>query len=222
MNARQVPNLVTFSRLGLAVVVFFFLERMLDADTAVARQHAAYWAFWLYAVAASTDFLDGWLARRFGWVTALGRISDPVVDKLLTLGALVYLAILSHKDLLAENPYLATERDFGQVMPAWAVVVVLGREFLVTAVRGYVEKLGYAFGADWAGKLKMALQTVYILILIGAAGMVPETIGLTFLIHLRGPWIVAVLFWGMIALTVLSGLNYCVRALHMLREPPSA
>ncbi|MFQ5747895.1 MAG: CDP-alcohol phosphatidyltransferase family protein [Planctomycetota bacterium] len=208
MNGRQIPNLITLSRLLLAGVAFWFFERMLHQGGTPEHAQAAAWAFWLYAVAASTDVLDGFLARRYHWVTALGRVADPVVDKLLTLGALVYLA--------ADSSNLALPGDSGPVMPVWAVVLVLAREFLVTTLRGLVENRGLAFPADRFGKAKMALQTAYVLILVGAAGGIAAALGLPFLTWLRTPPVIAVLFWSMIAMTVFSGANYSLRAARML------
>jgi phosphatidylglycerophosphate synthase len=90
-------------------------------------------AFWLFIAIALSDVLDGWLARRGNLITAFGRIADPFVDKVLILGCMVYLAVL---------PW--SQRFF----PAWVVVVILAREFLVTGIRGYVESLGGQFPAD--------------------------------------------------------------------------
>ena len=115
--------------------------------------------------------------------------------------------------------WVGTTRSDGRphVMPVWGVVLILGREFLVTALRGLIETKGIPFPADRYGKIKMVLQTVYVLVLVGAAGAIPEWLGLSFLIHLRNPWVVIILFWIMIGLTVISGINYCIRARKLLR-----
>ena len=208
MSARQVPNLITLSRLVLAVVAFWYLHRMLGAQGSAEelRSHAAV-AFWFFLVASITDFLDGFLARRYGWVTALGRIADPVVDKVLTLGGMMFLAAM---------PFLTREDDFGLVMPVWAVVLMLAREFLVTAIRGLVESQNMEFPADRFGKLKMTLQTIYVCIILGSAGGVPAALHLPFLDWLRDPLLVAVLFWLMVGMAAFSGLNYSRRAARML------
>lgn len=108
--------------------------------------------FWLFVATAASDFLDGYLARRGKHITAFGRIADPFVDKVLVLGAMVFLAVL---------PW--SQRWF----PAWIVVVILAREFLVTAIRGYVESLGSQFPADWLGKIKMVVQCLAVGMVIG-------------------------------------------------------
>jgi CDP-diacylglycerol--glycerol-3-phosphate 3-phosphatidyltransferase len=208
MSPRQIPNLITLVRLALAVAAFWWLERVLDAapDTTEVTD-SAFWAFWFFLVAAVTDWLDGWLARRNGWVTAIGRVADPVVDKVLTLGALIYFGA---------GAQYARADDLQVIMPVWAVVVLIAREFLVTALRGLVESRGMQFPADRYGKAKMLTQVIYICIAIAAAGAVPDRIGLPFLDVLRHPMLMAALFWAMLALAVMSGLHYCVKGARML------
>lgn len=206
--SRHIPNLVTMSRLVLAIGAFWFLGDLREATTPEAVQTASFWAFWFFLVAAVSDFLDGWLARRNGWVTAFGRVADPVVDKVLVLGALIYLA---------STDALARDGDLLAVMPVWAVVVMLAREFLVTALRGLVESHGLAFPADRYGKLKLILQVVYVSVPLGVAGGVPDFLFLPFLDFARAPWLMAGIFVAMIGLTVMSGLNYVVRGAQLLR-----
>lgn len=211
LRPRHLPNAITFSRLLLAVAAFWFLDRLLRVqEPGEAHRVAANLAFWFYLAASLTDALDGWVARRFRWTSSLGRVADPVVDKVLTLGALVYISQIPFLTLPGDRDLL------GRVMPAWAVVLILAREFLVTAVRGLVESQGLRFPADRLGKTKMTLQTIYICILIGAAGEVPEQLHLGFLRWLREPWLVFGLFWAVVGLTLVSGLNYSLRATRML------
>ena len=99
--------------------------------------------FWLFIIIALTDYLDGYLARRDGLVSAFGRIADPFVDKVMVLGTMIFLAVMPWS-----QPWF----------PAWIVVVVLAREFLVTGIRGYVESRGESFAADGFGKIKMVVQ----------------------------------------------------------------
>ncbi|MHC4823370.1 MAG: CDP-alcohol phosphatidyltransferase family protein [Planctomycetota bacterium] len=209
MLARQVPNLVTGARLFLAVGAFWFMGRVIDADGDMeSAGPAAFWAFWLFLVAAITDFVDGHLARRNNWVTALGRVADPVVDKVLILGSLTYLA--------AGPTQFAHPDDLSVVMPVWAVVLMLGREFLVTALRGLIESRGMEFPADRFGKLKLIVQVVYIAIALGILGGIPDWLHFPFLGHVRDGWFFAGVFWLMIGLTLFSGLNYCRRGIQML------
>lgn len=197
------------SRLVLAVGAFWFMGEVVDAEPGDTERirGASFWAFWLFLIAAVSDFLDGWLARRHGWVTAFGRVADPVVDKVLTLGSLIYLGA-------SDN--LAREGDLLVVMPVWAVVLMLAREFLVTALRGLVESHGLSFGADRYGKLKLILQVVYIAVPLGVTGGIPEFLFLPFLEFTRHPYLFAGMFVLMVGLTVVSGLNYCVRGARLL------
>jgi len=210
MLARQVPNLVTGARLVLAIGAFGFMGEVMQAEPGDEEsvRGPALWAFWLFLIAAITDFADGYLARRYGWVTALGRVADPVVDKVLILGSLTYLAA---------SPQYTRPDDVFAVMPVWAVVLMLGREFLVTALRGLIESKGMEFPADRFGKLKLVLQVVYICIALGILGGIPSVIHFPLLEHVRNPYFFAGVFWLMMGLTLFSGLNYCKRGIEMMK-----
>ncbi len=213
IDSKQIPNAVTMSRLLLAVGAFWFMGEVRELDEIpVGGSRAAFWAFWLFLVASMSDLLDGWLARKYSWLTAFGRVADPVVDKVLTLGSLTYLAA---------SPQYRLPGDFFEVVPVWAVVLMLSREFLVTALRGLVESRGLLFPADGYGKLKLIIQVVYIAIPLGVAGGIPAFLHLDFLAFTREPHLYAALFWVMIGLTLLSGLHYIVRGARMLNAAPS-
>lgn len=133
---RRLPNILTTGRLLLAFVLFWAIG-------------AERWpvALIVFIVAAITDWLDGYLARLYGSASPLGRMYDPLVDKVLIVGAFVFL-------LDVRSSSLAGGAGWTPAM----VVVLLAREFLVTGVRAYLEERGVAFGADWLGKAKMVLQ----------------------------------------------------------------
>jgi CDP-diacylglycerol--glycerol-3-phosphate 3-phosphatidyltransferase len=182
----NVPNLLSLSRVPLAVVLFVLIDR--GAWPA---------ALAVFAAACLTDWLDGWWARRYGPLTAVGRALDPLTDKVLVCGAFVYLI-----------PVPAAGID------PWMVVVVVGRELLVTGLRGMVEAAGKAFGADRFGKLKMGLQcaaVVAVLVVewVRAAGPAEALAALE---PAR-----AVLVWAMLAATVGSGVQYVAKAVRLLR-----
>lgn len=174
-----VPNVLSAVRLGLAVVLFVAVER-------------AAWtpAFWLFLVAASTDWVDGWWARRFGQVSRLGRIFDPLVDKVIVCGATVLLA----------------GRDGSAILP-WMAVVVTVRELIVTAVRAEMERSGRDFSAALSGKLKMVLQCAAIALELAARAWPDTTLGG---IGLRP--LASLTAWAAVAATVWSGLEYLVAA----------
>jgi len=138
-DARNLPNLLTFLRILMIPAVLVFLERGTPA--------ACYWAAIIYSVAAITDILDGWLARRRGLVSVLGKFLDPLADKLIVAAVLVWLVSMGR-------------------IPAWVVVVLLSREITITALRGVASSEGLIIAAGAGGKLKTALQMVGIICLI--------------------------------------------------------
>ena len=101
----------------------------------------------IFGIASFTDWLDGYLARRRGQVTALGQFIDPFADKLLTIAAFISLVQMG-------------------LAPAWMVAIIIGREFAVTALRSIAHARGAAMPASSLGKLKMVSQIVAILALI--------------------------------------------------------
>jgi CDP-diacylglycerol--glycerol-3-phosphate 3-phosphatidyltransferase len=97
-------------------------------STVPTRAALVWTAFVLFLIAAFTDFLDGYLARKWNLVTAFGRVADPFADKVLIAGSLHHAAAVSGRD--------------HDVLTTWYVVIVIAREFLVTAIRGVVEASG--------------------------------------------------------------------------------
>jgi CDP-diacylglycerol--glycerol-3-phosphate 3-phosphatidyltransferase len=148
------PNRITALRfLGALGLFAIFASVGNEGETDVTRNRGILQlAFWTFVIVAASDVLDGYLARRGNHITAFGRIADPFVDKVLVMGAMVFLAVM---------PWSSSW------FPAWIVVVVLAREFLVTAIRGYVESLGVKFPADWLGKVKMFTQCVAVGVVVG-------------------------------------------------------
>jgi CDP-diacylglycerol--glycerol-3-phosphate 3-phosphatidyltransferase len=106
----------------------------------------------LFLIAAGTDWIDGWYARKFNQVTKLGRILDPFCDKILVGGTYILLAVAMNRESLS-FPWYA------QVTGLMAIVIV-GRELLVTVIRSMVEGSGGDFSANMAGKLKMWFQCI--------------------------------------------------------------
>jgi len=160
----------------------------------------------LFVVAALTDLFDGFLARRWRVTSPFGRIMDPFADKLLVLGAFVYLA----------GPAFVDEsgRQTTGVAP-WMVIVIFAREMLATAIRGYVESRGRAFGADWSGKAKMVLQSVCVPAVLVILAMAPAD---------RTPapdctrWTILGLVWATVVVTIASGWRYAVATLASVRD----
>ena len=182
----NLPNQLTWMRLILAVVMF----ALIGFDF--------YWAgMWLFIVAAATDWLDGYLARKYNQVTTLGRILDPFADKVIVCGTFIYLAAVP---------------NFNYIWPSMAVVIV-GRELLVTALRGYLERQGADFSANMAGKLKMVFQcaaavaSLYYLAQYPAGEKPPDWL------H----WGLHVSIWSAVVMTIYSGAGYVFTAIRLLR-----
>ncbi|GAA4187626.1 CDP-diacylglycerol--glycerol-3-phosphate 3-phosphatidyltransferase [Microbacterium oryzae] len=177
---RQLPNILTVVRIPLAVVFFIVLllgGRLGEHDLAL-RWIAAV----LFIVAISTDWVDGYLARRYDLVSDFGKLWDPIADKLLTGAAFVGLAILDE-------------------MPWWMVVIILVREWGITIHR-FVVARQHVVAAAWMGKVKTAFQGValgwallpiWLVIGEGAFSLVTQ-----------------ILMWVVVVLTVASGIDYVV------------
>ena len=202
----NLPNAITVGRLLLALVLFWLIWFNGLWKTAAA----------LFVVTAATDFLDGWLARRFEQVTTLGRILDPFVDKLVVLGALVFLL---EKEVRYPGRGESFDAGLGGAaeglviwsgVNAWMVLVILAREMFVSSLRGFMEKHGVDFSADWTGKLKTVLQ--FTAVFASLLSLDPAFGSHDGFVLLRD-----VLLWAAVALTAWSGVAYVARAVRALR-----
>ncbi len=182
----NLPNQLTAARLGLAVVLFVLIA----------------WEQWIgcllvFTLAAFTDWLDGYFARKMNLISAVGRNFDPLVDKVLICGAYIFLLPVDNSGL---TPWMAT--------------LVVARELIITSLRSFLENRGATFGADLLGKIKMVLQCGALLAVFLAletarccpdlsAVMTPLQIGL---------------IYAMLLATALSGLQYLWKAALLFRE----
>lgn len=141
-DAINLPNLLTMLRIVMIPVVLWL---MLDGTP-----KANFWAAIFYILSAVTDALDGWLARRMNLISVLGKFLDPLADKLLVMATLVFMAYLGRLPLL------------GVV----AVIIMVGRELSITALRTIAMSEGVVMAAGQGGKDKTALQMAAILLLI--------------------------------------------------------
>ena len=183
----NIPNLLSLSRLPLGVILF------------VCIAHEAWLAgLVVFSVAAFTDWLDGWWARRYDCGTAIGRNLDPLTDKVLIGGAFIFLIPVP-----------------GVHIEPWIVTVIVCRELLITGLRGIVEATGQKFGADWFGKLKTVLQCV---VLIGV--LLLQTLRQYGWFEPAWPaleWVYIALLGLMLVATVGSAVQYTVKAVRLLR-----
>jgi len=139
MNLRtgllNLPNILTLTRIAAVPI----LVVLLLSDS----RSSGIWAAAIFGIAAATDFIDGWLARKWGVVTVLGKFLDPLADKLIVMAALIMLIPLDR-------------------VPAWAVFMILAREMVVTGLRSIASSEGIVIDASELGKYKTIYQMVAI------------------------------------------------------------
>ncbi len=145
-NFWNVPNVLTMSRLVLAVIVFALVA------------NGRYWsALVVFVLAALTDALDGYFARLLDQGTAIGRQLDPLVDKVIVCGSFIYLLTVPETGLAP-----------------WMVTTIVVRELLIQGLRSHLEGGGQAFGAKTAGKLKTFAQCLSIVAILIVLGLQPS------------------------------------------------
>ncbi|MCS5629511.1 MAG: CDP-diacylglycerol--glycerol-3-phosphate 3-phosphatidyltransferase [Pirellulaceae bacterium] len=187
------PNLITLTRFALSIVVFVLMSyRFYDAS------------FWIFVIAASTDWVDGYIARRTNQVTQLGRILDPFCDKMIICGVYILIAIEAAR---MPNPHWS-------LITGWMAVVVVGRELLVTMLRGYIEQHGGDFSASKSGKIKMVFQCIA----VGGCLLVLAMNGSTDSFAVLIGWITGIAVWLAIVSTIYSGIIYIFAATKMVQE----
>ena len=202
---KTIPNQLTIARLFLAGAFFVVLNQYrFTAPLPDNHTTLLLTALILFIIAAITDALDGYLARRWDAVTHFGRIVDPVADKILVAGAFIYLA--GPRFIDPANP---TQLVTG-VYP-WMVVVILLRELLVTSIRAALESIGIDFSAQRTGKLKMILQVIAIPVILIAVYLDPTD----------KPWLRItrdITVYATVAATILSGIPYITGAYKALKH----
>lgn len=184
-----IPNIMSLGRLAAAAFILWAID-------------TARWdiALVLFALAAISDWFDGFIARKFNQATVLGRQLDPLVDKVVVIAVMIHLAALP---------------DSG-VAP-WMVSVILARELIIQALRSHLESANVGFGAKMAGKLKMAVQCfaiVAVLLVFREGGSQSAD---KILIGVRD-----ILIYAALVLTVYSGGAYLVRAKAIFNQGVSA
>lgn len=181
----NLPNQITVFRLVISLLVFILIPLGYYVPALVA-----------FSIAAGTDWLDGYLARKHNVITQLGRILDPFADKILICGVFILLGAIPHSGIAA-----------------WMAVVVVGREMLVTALRSFMEQRGSDFSAQMAGKLKMVFQcasAIISLLLVAHTSSAPPT---------WLPPLARLAAWLAVISTVYSGIGYILTAMRLVRSP---
>ena len=174
------PNTLTLFRIAavpIIVILMLFPNRV-----------SCWVAALLFSAAAITDYLDGYFARRFGLVSNLGKVMDPVADKLLVSSAFIMLTALGWT-------------------PAWMVCIIIGREIAVTGLRNIIAEKGEDVSASNLGKYKTGFQiaaAIPLLIHYPFFGIEPHAIGTFFL-------------WGALIFTLWSGIDYFIKFRNLLK-----
>jgi CDP-diacylglycerol--glycerol-3-phosphate 3-phosphatidyltransferase len=203
---RHLPNLITSGRLLLAVI---FLVVLNHYRYGFGPNSVLVASFVLFIIAAVTDWLDGFLARRWEVETSFGRIMDPVCDKVLVLGAFIMLAgprFVDPQRASATDDAIIWAMIPGNTVSGvypWMVAVMLGRELLVTAIRGELEGRGIKFGAKIWGKLKTILQLITIPTILAIVWLDPFKQGHEWMRYVR-----MVMVYATVIVTVISGIPY--------------
>jgi CDP-diacylglycerol--glycerol-3-phosphate 3-phosphatidyltransferase len=195
LRVLNLPNSLTVSRLVLTAifVIGFTIAGPVGYGIALVT----------FILAAITDFLDGYFARKLNLVTSLGKLLDPIADKVLTASAFIFLS--------------AQDQGF---CPTWVVVVILAREFLVTGLRQIAVERGRVIAADWSGKWKTGFQIgfcITALIWLFLQALDQEEFFLATLAHPTF-WIMPTFLWLSLALTVISGIQYAWNGRDLLRD----
>lgn len=138
-DAKNLPNLLTVLRVVAIPVVLWLLERGTPRD--------CYWAAFLYTLASVTDLVDGWLARRMGVVSVLGKFLDPLADKLFVIAVAIWLIPMGR-------------------ISEWVVALLIAREVTITALRSIAISEGVVIAAGDDGKAKTAFQMIGIICLV--------------------------------------------------------
>ena len=185
----NIPNILTMTRIASIPLLAAFLMSP--------TRSAGFWAAAIFALASITDWLDGYLARRMGIVTVFGKFLDPIADKLIVMAVLIMIL------------------PFNRV-PAWMVLVILGREIIITGLRGIASSEGIVIQASDLGKFKTIFQLVAI-------------IGLT--LHYDYNWFFGIshelltvnmhnvgmfFLWIATVLTIWSGVDYLARFVKII------
>ena len=177
----NLPNSLTISRIFLTPILVVILLTKTEGKE-------IYGAL-IFCIAALTDYFDGYFARKRNQVTTIGKLLDPIADKLLTTSAFISLVEM-------------------KLAPAWIVVIIVGREFAVSGIRSIAASLGHVMPANWFGKTKMVIQIFTIVVLI-----VADTYKEPWLPFGR------YLLWATMVVSLMSAASYLWTFLGFMKKP---
>ncbi|MBQ7023784.1 MAG: CDP-diacylglycerol--glycerol-3-phosphate 3-phosphatidyltransferase [Akkermansia sp.] len=214
-NMLNLPNIITLVRIALVIVFTIALtadgaapfingvspmENMPYEGWFVHIRPGTCIALWAFVAGAISDFLDGYLARKYNLITNFGKLIDPLADKILVSAAFIYLTYVG-------------------MCPFWVTILIIFREFLVTGLRQLAVEKGVVMAADKSGKWKTGMQLGYCiacLVHLAYAGNLPEPLH-SLSVGLGGEWIRGIFLWSSVILTLWSGIHYCISSRSFLR-----
>lgn len=172
------PNKLTILR--VIMIPFFVVCMLIPFGEGVSK-----WvALALFVIASLTDWLDGYLARRDHLVTNFGKFMDPLADKLLVSSAMICMVELGR-------------------LPAWIIIIIIGREFIISGFRLVASDNGIVIAAGWWGKVKTATQMIMIIVMIADLGGIFSVIE-------------QILIYASLILTIISLVDYLIKNKNVL------
>lgn len=198
----NLPNQLTVARIVLSIVFFVLLALETHGQLrSLGRPFVLNVAASLFIFAVVTDFLDGYLARKWELTSTFGRIADPFADKIVVCGGFVLLSGIAPR-----------------FVEPWFGVVIMFREFLVSGLRSFLESRGLPFGAAWIGKVKMLVQSITIpVVLFDQANFAPARAAGEGGFANTAYWITVVSLAATLVITVYSCVGYVQRAVKLIR-----
>lgn len=177
----NLPNLLTILRIFFVpLLVAVLVQENLRLDLGNLTITNEFLALAIFLAAAGTDLLDGYLARRWGQTTTVGTLLDPIADKLLISAAMISCVQI-------------------HLMPAWMAIIIIGREFAVTGLRGIAAAEGYTIKASDLGKTKMVTQVIAVSLLLASIHW-PQ-------LRRAAVW----WLWGVVVFAVVSAADYFMK-----------
>lgn len=189
------PNQLTVLRIILTPVFFV----LFISDHPVLRQISLV----VFIIAALTDWYDGWLARKFNYITSWGKFWDPLADKILTSAAFFAFVLI-------------------RVIPLWMVVIIIFRDFLITGLRAYADYKGHSFPtsryAQWKTFIQMAFLYYLLLIYVSRSFTFIFTGNERLFSILMHPGLIFYTMFAVTLITVHSGITYIYHGRHLIQN----
>ena len=191
------PNKLTLLRIILipVMIVLFYIPWLKENNIFLGVSYLYFIEFLIFIIASLTDFLDGYIARKYELITTFGKFADPLADKMLVFSSMAILML----DFYGVIPV-------GPLVPMWVFVVMIIREFMVSGIRMLVSTKGVVISAGWMGKWKTFITMIAILVLFMSG------------IHVSVVYIGQILMYVACLLTILSGAQYFWRSRNVILE----